>query len=387
MEFLSRFFDPPSGSYFLLGPRGTGKSAWTRRAYPDALVVDLLDPATERQLLAAPERLTALVRGHGPGAVVIDEIQKVPALLDVVHQLLAAEPGRWQFVLTGSSARKLRRGGVNLLGGRAAMATFGPFMAGELGDRFDLDRALEIGLVPGIVEAPDPAASLRAYAALYLREEVQAERMVRRLGDFARFLEVVSFSHGSVLNVAAVSRDGAVERNTAVGFLEILEDLLLAARVPPFTRRAQRATVAHPKFYWFDAGVFRSLRPSGPLDRPEEIAGAALEGLVFQHLRQWCAWRAGAAHTVSYWRTRTGLEVDFVVYGPEQFLAIEVKHSGTVRARDLASLRAFREAYPEATPLLLYRGSEPLEIDGIRCVPVDQWLRAVRPDRLLSGGS
>jgi len=165
------------------------------------------------------------------------------------------------------------------------------------------------------------------------------------------------------------------------------EDLLLAARVPPFTRRAQRATVAHPKFYWFDAGVFRSLRPSGPLDRPEEIAGAALEGLVFQHLRQWCAWRAGAAHTVSYWRTRTGLEVDFVVYGPEQFLAIEVKHSGTVRARDLASLRAFREAYPEATPLLLYRGSEPLEIDGIRCVPVDQWLRAVRPDRLLSGGS
>lgn len=379
MEFVTRFFEPPVGSYFLLGPRGTGKSAWTRRVYPDALVVDLLDPATERRLLASPEQLTAMVRGHGPGAVVIDEIQKVPSLLDVVHQLISAEPSRWQFVLTGSSARKLRRGGVNLLGGRAAMATFGPFMAAELGDRFDLVRALAVGLVPGIVESPDPDASLRAYAALYLREEVQAERMVRRLGDFARFLEAVSFSHGAVLNVAAVSRECAVERNTAVGFLEILEDLLLAVRVLPFTRRAQRATVAHPKFYWFDTGVFRSLRPAGPLDRPEEIAGAALEGLVFQHLRQWCAWRAGSAHSVSYWRTRTGMEVDFVVYGADQFVGIEVKHSATVRSRDLGALRAFRAEYPEAQTVLLYRGDEPIEIDGIRCLPVDRWLRQVAP--------
>lgn len=378
MESILRLFEPPTGSFFLLGPRGTGKSWWTRRAFPGALVVDLLDPATERTLVARPEHLEALVEGAGRRAtVVIDEIQKIPSLLDVVHRLIERKRGH-RFILTGSSARKLRRGGVNLLGGRAAHAEFFPFMAAELGDAFRLAEALTVGLVPGVLAAPAPHEALAAYAGLYLREEVQAERLTRSVGDFARFLEAASFSHAAQLNVANVARECQVERKTVASYVGILEDLLLAARLPAFTRRAVRAVTQHPKFYFFDAGVFRSLRPAGPLDRPEEVDGAALEGLVWQHLRAWAAW-GGAKRSLHYWRTRTGREVDFVAHGPGEFAAIEVKNAARVREGDLDSLLAFTGDHPRATAILLYRGAERLRERGVWCVPVDAFLRRLRP--------
>ncbi|MGH7471435.1 MAG: DUF4143 domain-containing protein [Longimicrobiales bacterium] len=167
---------------------------------------------------------------------------------------------------------------------------------------------------------------------------------------------------------------------TVENFLEILIDLLLAFRVPAFTRRARRATVAHPKLFLFDAGVYRSLRPRGPLDRPEEIEGAALEGLVAQHSRAWIGYSSGDFE-LSYFRTRAGTEVDFVVYGAEGFWAIEVKNGAQIRARDLRSLRAFGQDYPEAELLFLYRGSERLNVDGVRCMPVEEFLRSLRPNR------
>jgi predicted AAA+ superfamily ATPase len=384
MESVGRFFQPPAGSFFLLGPRGTGKSWWTRRAFPSALVVDLLDPATERRLVARPEALEALVEGmEKPGPVIIDEIQKLPALLDVVHRLIERKRG-WRFILTGSSARKLRRGGVNLLGGRAANAACFPFLAGELGDRFDLADALVLGLVPGIRAAADPPRALEAYGALYIREEVQAERLVRNVGDFARFLEAVSFAHGAQLNLANVARECEVERKTVDAFVGILEDLLLAERVPPFTKRAKRALSSHPKFYFFDAGVYRSFRPAGPMDRPEEIAGAALEGLVWQHLRAWQAWGATTKRTIGFWRTRRGLEVDFVVQAPGELVAIEVKHAARVRDSDLTSLRAFADDYPEARTVLLYRGTERLKEKNVLCVPVESFLARLHPQRSLA---
>lgn len=384
MEFISRYFEPPAGSFFLLGPRGTGKSSWTRHAFPKALVIDLLDPATERRLLARPEALEPLVEAVPDGGVVVlDEIQKIPALLDVVHRLIERRR-RWRFVLTGSSARKLRRGGVNLLGGRASAARFFPYLAAELGHRFSLDRALTLGVVPGTLGAADPERARDAYAALYVREEVQAERLVRDVGDFARFLEAASFSHGALLNVANVARECGVERKTVESYVGVLEDLLLADRLRPFTKRAKRDLVAHPKFYFFDAGVYRSLRPAGPLDRPAEIDGAALEGLVYQHLRAWSAWRTSAASTLTFWRSRAGREVDFVVYGAAEFAAIEVKSTATVRPADLGGLRAFGDDYPEATRVLLYRGTERLVIDGIWCLPVEAALREIRPARSLA---
>ena len=350
-----------------------------RHRLPDALFLDLLEPALHRSLSARPERLRELLAGAPRvDTVVIDEIQRVPELLTVVHALIE-EPSPPRFILTGSSARKLRRGGVDLLGGRAVHRTMHPFMAAEL-PGFDLGRALETGLLPLVTSAADPADVLGAYASLYLEQEVQAEGLTRNVGNFARFLEAVSFSHGSLLNVSAVARECEVERKVVNGYVGILEDLLLAFRLPVFRRRAKRATVTHEKIYLFDAGVFRSLRPKGPLDRPEEIDGQALEGLVAQHLR---AWTAYSRHDmgVFFWRTRAGTEVDFVVYGDLGLQAFEVKNADRVYSSDLRALRAFREDYPEAGTALLYRGRERLRIDGIWCLPVQEFLRGIMPDR------
>ena len=379
MELVSRFFQVPDRSCFLFGPRGTGKSTWLRRRLPDALYLDLLDPALHRRLSARPERLRELMAGApGKDTVVIDEVQRIPELLTVVHAVLE-EPAPPRFVLTGSSARKLRRGGVDLLGGRAVLRTLHPFMAAELPD-FDLGRALRIGLLPLVAGASDPAGVLDAYASLYLEQEVRAEGLTRNVGAFARFLEAVAFSHGAQLNVSAVARECEVERKVAAGYVGILEDLLLAFRLPVFRKRAKRATAVHEKLYLFDAGVFRSLRPKGPLDRPEEMEGQALEGLVAQHLRAWAAYSRHDAR-VCFWRTRAGAEVDFVVYGETGLQAFEVKNAARVHSRDLRALRAFREDWPEAETAMLHRGPERLRIDGVWCLPVQDFLRRMAPDR------
>jgi len=192
---------------------------------------------------------------------------------------------RVPFVLTGSSTRKLRRAGVDLLAGRALLKTFHPFVGRELGDSFDLDAALRLGMLPLVRGAAKPEETLRAYTGLSLKEEVQAEGIVRNTAGFSRFLEAISFSHSSLLNISDVARDCETGRKTVEAHVAILEDLLLSFRVPVFTRRAKRLLISHPKFYFFDCGVFRSVRPAGPFDRSQEIDGAALEGLVAQHLR------------------------------------------------------------------------------------------------------
>ena len=258
-----------------------------------------------------------------------------------------------------------------------------PFMAAELCDSFDLDQALTLGTIPLIVDADDPDDRLRTYAALYVREEVQAEGLVRNVGGFSRFLEAVSFSHAATLNVSNVARECQQERKVVFSHLAVLQDLLLAFTLPVFTRRARRRMSAHPKLYLVDAGLFRSLRPVGPFDRGEDLAGAALEGLVAEHLRAWIAY-ANTRDTLSYWRTRSGSEVDFLLYGESGLYAIEVKNSRTLHPGDLRGLRAFVEDYPEATPLLLYRGSRPVLERDILCLPCDTFLRALSPLRSLA---
>ena len=349
-----------------------------RRRLPDALFLDLLEPALHRSLSARPERLREWLAGSpGKDTVVIDEIQRIPELLTVIHAVLE-EPSPPRFVMTGSSARKLRSGGVDLLGGRAVHRTMHPFMAAELPE-FDLDRALRVGLLPLVAGAGDPADVLDAYASLYLDQEVRTEGLTRDMGAFNRFLEAVSFSHASQLNVSAVARECAIERKVVTGYLGILEDLLLSFRLPVFRKRAKRATIAHEKLYLFDAGVFRSLRPKGPLDRPEEMEGQALEGLVAQHLRAWAAYSRQPVD-LYFWRTRAGSEVDFVVYGESVLQAFEVKNARKVYPTDLRALRAFRDDYPEAETAVLYRGPDRLRIDDIWCLPVQEFLRHVEPD-------
>ena len=380
MMVQPRFLTLPRGSFLLFGPRGTGKTTWLRSVLPDAVTVDLLMPDEYRRMSARPERLAERLRGAPPGCdVVVDEIQRVPELLNVVHVLIQSGIGR-RFILAGSSARKLRRGGVNLLAGRAVVGSMHPFMAGEMGNRFDLDASLDLGTVPTVVSSPDPPSALAAYAALYVEQEVRAEGLARDIGSFSRFLEAAAFSHAATLNVSEVARECETSRSTVAGYLELLEDLLLSFRLPVFTRRAKRRLVAHPRFFYFDCGVFRSLRPAGPFDRPAEIAGPALEGLVAQHLRAWIAYSKSDAR-LYYWRTRGGAEVDFVLYGTPGLWALDVMNADRVRPADLRGLTAFGDEYPEARRVLLYRGEHRLLRREILCLPVEPFLKGLNPDR------
>ncbi len=384
MDIVRRFCRIPAQSCFLLGPRGVGKSTWLRRKLPDALLLDLADPALHRRLAARPERLRQLLAGSPTAdTIVVDDVQRVPELLKVVHTVLAG-PAPPRFVLAASSAHRLRPERPDLFGGRVPLRTLHPFMATEL-PRFSLDAALQTGMLPLVVGAPDPAASLGAYAGLCLEQEIRAGRMTRDVGAFARFLEAVSFSHGALLNAAETARECKVERKTVVRYVELLEELLLAFRLPVFRKRVKRATVARRKFYFFDAGVFRSLRPAGLFDRPGEIDGQALEGLVAQHLRAWAAY-SGQGARLCFWRTRAGTEVDFVVDARDGLHAFDVRNSARVDSRRLRPLRAFLDEYREATAVLLHRGRKRLRVDGIWCLPVEEFLRGLVPGQSLLAG-
>jgi uncharacterized protein len=378
---VPRVFEPPESHYFLLGPRGTGKSLWLLSAYPLALKLDLLSPSAFREFSARPERLREFVfpaAKNDKKVVVIDEVQRVPELLNVVHSLIE-ERKDLTFILTGSSARKLRQQGTNLLGGRAVQRSMHPFMACELKNKFTLTRALQFGMLPIVHSAVNQEDTLQSYAHLYVTEEVRSEAMVKNIGSFTRFLEVIAFSHGSDLNLSNIAREAAVGRKAIEGYLEIIFDLLIAFSIPVFSARAKRQLVTKSKFYYFDTGIFQVFRPKGPLDDPANIEGSALEGLVAQHLKAWIGYTK-IPHTLSYWRTRSGTEVDFVVYGAQSFCAFEVKNSNKVSRSMLRGLQEFGKDYPECSLTLLYRGTEKLFIDGISCVPVEDFLKRLQPN-------
>lgn len=371
---IARHLHLPPGSCFLLGPRGTGKSTWIRSVLPDALWVDLLRESTFAELAGRADRLEAMADAQRASTIVVDEVQKLPALLDEVHRLI--ETRRFRFVLTGSSARKLRRSGANLLAGRARTLTMHPFTASELGETFELARAIRFGLLPTVWAGDDHDEYLRGYVGTYLRQEVQQEALVRNLGAFSRFLEAATFSQGAVLNVQAVAADCGIPRKTAETHFDLLEDLLLAVRLPVFRRKAARRLVAHPKFFFFDAGVYRALRPRGPLDAGAEIDGAAIETLLFQSLRAENANRA-LGYELFYWRLADGTEVDFVLYGERGLHAFEVTRSAIFRESDLAGLRLFCADYPAARGHLFYGGTRRYRFGAIEVVPFAEGLAAL----------
>ena len=245
-----------------------------------------------------------------------------------------------------------------------------PFFAKELGSCFDLTRNIRLGMLPIVLDSESPEEVLRAYAGIYLKEEVQAEGIVRSVGDFARFLETMSFSHASLINASNIARECQVARKTVDSYLLILEDLLLSFHLPVFQRKAKRAVVNHLKFYFFDAGVYYSIPPQNYYDQGNEQKGAALEGLVAQHLKGWIDMQK-QMYQIHFWRTRSQVEVDFIVTGPDCFLAIEVKKGEVLHPSDFRGLEAFCEDYPEATPILLYRVKHKLRKKGILCYPVD----------------
>lgn len=381
-RFINRWLPIPSQSFFLFGPRGTGKSTLLQARYPNALRLDFLNPAVQRAYSSRPERLYDLLKTADPNQpVVIDEVQKVPGILTIVHEKIVSNP-EWHFILTGSNARKLKRDGADLLAGRALKYLLHPFMASELGDQFDFLRALQYGMLPLLLTSTDPMATLQTYVGMYLKEEIQMEGFVRNLDNFSRFLEVISFSHACQLNVTNIARECEVKRKTVENYIGILEDLLLAYQLPVFTRKAKRELAHHPKVFLFDTGVFRVLRPTGPLDLGSEIEGAALEGLVAQHLSAWKDYTSGQ-HQLYYWRTRSGVEVDFVVYGALGLWAIEVKNAVRVHSPDLKPLRHFLEDYPNATAVLLYRGTETFLQDNILILPCETFLKQLKHNQPL----
>lgn len=382
MKFIKRKIIPPKGHYFLLGPRGTGKSTWLLENYPESTRIDLLLGEEERQFNAFPEKIRALSLNRVPGTtIIIDEIQRVPRLLPEIHSLIEKKLDI-QFIMTGSSTRKLRRSVSDLLGGRAVSRQMGPFLASELKDEFNLDKALTVGLIPLIWRSADPEEQLSNYISLYLKEEVQAEGLVRQIGDFARFLEIASFSHASLWTSTDISRESSVKRATVDNYLQILEDLYLAYSLPVFSRRAKRRLVAHQKFYFFDVGIYRILRPRGILDSSSEIEGLALEGLVAQHLRSW-VFSQRDIHTLSFWRTQTRLEVDFIIYGPRGFWGIEVKRSPNLGPDDVRGLLAFKEEYPEAECFILTMCKHRDNFRGIPIIPVEEFLLNLTPENII----
>jgi predicted AAA+ superfamily ATPase len=336
----SRLLAPPRGSFFLLGPRGTGKTTWLAQHFPAALRIDLLDEARYQRYLADAGAFERELRQATDGArVVVDEIQRLPSLLNEIHRQI--ERRRLKFALTGSSARKLRRSGVNLLAGRAVQRMMFPLAPAELGSDFDLNRVLRIGSLPVIWTADDPEDTLAAYARLYLREEIQAEALVRNLPGFARFLPVAALFHGQTLNAAGLARDAGVARGTVVDYLSILEDTLLALRLPAYEGRLRVREKRHPKLYWIDPGLVRALKGAhGPVTADER--GPLLEGFTWMLLRLYGDLRKIPPHEIYYWSPAEArqTEVDFLLVAGRDALAIEVKSSTRVREDHFTGLRA-----------------------------------------------
>jgi len=382
LRALPRIYRLPHDSFFLFGLRGVGKSTWIGERLPDAHRFDLLDEGLYQRLLADPAQFAGELRRLEPGSwVVVDEIQRLPGLLNEVHRFI--EEGGLRFALLGSSARKLRAAGVNLLGGRALWREMFPLTPEELGEDFDLDRALEVGGLPLVLASEQPHETLRAYVQLYLREEVKGEALVRNLAGFARFLPVAGLFHGQLLNVAGVARDAGVARTTVEGYLEVLEDTLLARRLPAYEARLRVRERKHPKLYWMDPGVARAAKGVHGAVVPEE-SGALLEGWVHGLL---CAYMAERelGEALAYWAP-TGskrLEVDFVLRRGNELCALEVKASRRVHPADLAGMRAIGELPGLVRRVLIHRGERPTRMeDGIDAWPVETFLEALAGDRL-----
>ena len=368
----SRIITPPKDkSFFLFGPRGTGKTTWVKSVFPKAVFIDLLESEVYNDLLANPQRLERFIPKDFNNWIVIDEVQRIPDLLNEIHRLI--EKKQYRFVLTGSSARKLRRRGVNLLAGRALTYPFHQLTAVELGKDFNLQHSLKFGQLPCVYTEKDPKAYLESYVETYLQEEIQQEGLTRNLGAFSRFLEAASFSQGGILNTSSVARECAVERKVVENYFSILEDLLLGYRLPVFTKKAKRRMIAHHKFYFFDVGIYRTLRPSGPLDMPEEMEGISFETLVLQELRAINDYFK-LGYQLYYWHTSNQIEVDFVLYGSRGLKAFEVKRTGRLSDNMLRGLKAFQKDYPSAKGYFIYGGTRRFYEGNITILPVQEAL-------------
>lgn len=384
LAMFTRRLTLPPRSFFLLGPRATGKTTWLRQVLPgDALWFDLLRIETVLGLSRRPESFRQQVEASPRGRwIVIDEVQRLPALLGEVHALMAEHPRAYRFALSGSSARKLRRLDVDLLAGRAVNRQFFPLTASELSE-VDIDRVLTFGLLPQVHDEPEAALDiLDAYVANYVREEIQQEALVRNLDSFARFLEVAALVNGQVANVAGIARDTAVARPTVQGYFATLVDTLVGFFLPAWRRRAKVKEVASPKFYFFDPGVARALggRLREPLDSSER--GFLLETWVLHELRATVAY-CSLGGRLSYWRTPSGSEVDFVWTRGDRAIGVEVKASTSWRREYGAALKDLVGSGVLTAGHGVYTGASELKDGAIRIWPLRSFLQRLASGHIL----
>ena len=367
----------PKGSFFLFGARGVGKSTWARETFEGAHRFDLLDEGLFQSFLAEPGLFGAELRTLEPDSwVVVDEVQRIPGLLNEVHR--AIEELGLRFALLGSSARKLKTAGTNLLAGRALWRTMYPFVPQELGSAFDLESTLQTGSIPLVVAAEDRAATLAAYVQLYLREEIRGEALVRNLPGFVRFLPIAALAHGQVVNVSSIARDAGTARSTVQGYLEILEDTLLAWRLGAFESRLRVRERKHPKLYWIDPGLVRAVKKQAGAVSPEE-AGPLFEGWIHTLLRAYG--EAGSLFDeIAYWAPAEAqsVEVDFLLQRGGEHLALEVKAGTRFVPAWLSGLKAIGDLPRLARRILVYTGPRELRTpEGIEVWPLAKLLTAL----------
>jgi predicted AAA+ superfamily ATPase len=373
-EVLPRITVAPKGSFFLFGARGVGKSTWARETFPGARRFDLLDEGLFQSFLADPALFGAELRTLEPDSwVVVDEVQRIPGLLNEVHR--AIEELGLRFALLGSSARKLKTAGTNLLAGRALWRTMYPFVPQELGAAFNLESTLQFGSIPLVVASEDRAATLAAYVQLYLREEIRGEALVRNLPGFIRFLPIAALAHGQVVNVAGIARDSGTARSTVQGYLEILEDTLLAWRLAAFETRLRVRERKHPKLYWLDPGLVRAVKKQLGAVSSEE-AGSLFEGWIHTLLLAYGD-TGPLFDEIAYWapaETRS-VEVDFLLQRGGEHLALEVKAGARFTPAWLSGLTAIGDLPRLARRLLVYTGTRELRTpEGIEIWPLDKLL-------------
>lgn len=384
----TRLLQCPRSAFFLFGARGTGKSTWLRTQLPGAHVFNLLPPENMVRYGRDPAQFRAEVLARPRSDwIVVDEVQRVPQLLDEVHFLME-EKGYKKFALTGSSARRLKRGGVNLLAGRAIHRQMRPLTASELGATASAAQRLTFGSMPMSITAEDDRAReeyLRSFVITYLSEEIRAEALVRDLGGFSRFLEVAALAAGQTTNIAGLARDAGVTRPTAVGYFDILVDTLLGEWLPAWRPRAKVKEVAQPKFFWFDTGVLHAAAGGFEQPMPSDWEGVLIEHLVLHELRSFMDYR-GIRGSLGYWATPGGGEVDFVWWYGKQMVAIEVKSSRRYKSEFRKGVRSLESGVTgRLRSFIVYRGERELVVDGTSVLPIESFLDRLWRGKIIDG--
>lgn len=357
-------------SIFLFGARQTGKSTLLKHHFTDALYIDLLKSEVYERYRRAPQLLRSDV-GLLPKerVIIIDEVQKIPSLLDEVHWLMVNEERR--FVLSGSSARKLKRGGANMLGGRAVSMRLFPLVSAEIPD-FDLVKACNYGLLPRHYEVKEPSRRLKSYVGDYLREEISAEALVRNLSVFNRFLEIAAFCDGEMLNYNNIASDCGVSAPTIKEYFSILEETYVGYMIPPFTRTKKRTALQARKFYLFDVGIANYLQKRTYMLPGSDDFGKAFEHLIFQEVIAYLSYFEKDKE-LYYWRTTRGYEVDMILGEGE--VAVEIKATREVVSRHTKGLKAFKEDFPEARLIIVSLEDQPRLVNEVEVYPAKQFLK------------